>query len=306
MAELPGGVAAVPELLSRLQVSLTDLIALLRCRFVNPSQELAERFEAIHARFAVSSADLRAFMDAGHVADPVLTAKLTRSGATPAQLAEALDALTADFPPDQVAKLIVIHSAGGDDCDPVGMTVEHVHGDPLTDGELRGMPLFLRLWRRLGWTMPELDLALRAFGAHGTIPAGVLAALAATEQLRLATGADVTTLLSLWDPGAADRDQTLARLLGLTGDDLGLLRGLAGTGPFADASAVIAFGELVEQVRGSGFTSAQLRYLYGEETPGPAALAVPDQSLVELVEPGCEQGCRRSPPSTRHPWGLTR
>ena len=53
------------------------------------------------------------------------------------------------------------------------MTVEHVHGDPLTDGELRGMPLFLRLWRRLGWTMPELDLALRAFGAQGRIPAGV-------------------------------------------------------------------------------------------------------------------------------------
>ena len=32
VAGLPGGVAAVPELLSRLQVSLTDLIALLRCR----------------------------------------------------------------------------------------------------------------------------------------------------------------------------------------------------------------------------------------------------------------------------------
>ena len=58
---------------------------------------------------------------------------------------------------------------------------------------------------------------------------------------------------------------------------------MAGTDPFADASAVIAFGELVEQVRGSGFTTAQLRYLYGEETPGPTALAVPDQSLVELV-----------------------
>ena len=63
------------------------------------------------------------------------------------------------------------------------------------------MPLFLRLWRRLGWTMQELDLALRALGAQGTIPAGVLAALAAMEQLRLATGADVTTLLSVWDSG---------------------------------------------------------------------------------------------------------
>jgi hypothetical protein len=282
-AELPGAVAAVPELLARLQVSLPDLIAVLRCRFVNPLQELAERFESILARFTVSSAELRAFMDAGHVADPVLTGQLARSGASPEQLGQALDALGAGFPPEQVAKLIVIHSAGGDDCDPAGMTVEHVHGDPLTDGELRAMSLFVRLWRRLGWTMQELDLTLRALGAQGTIPAGVLGALAGMEQLRRATGAGVPTLLSVWTPGAADHDQTLARILGLTGDDLELLRGLAGADPLAEASGVIAFGELVDQVRRSGFTTAQLRYLYGEEIPGPAALAAPDRSLVELA-----------------------
>ena len=58
---------------------------------------------------------------------------------------------------------------------------------------------FLRLWRALGWTIPEVDRALTALGAT-TIGEPQLVSLGAIQQLRTSLDLPVTELLALWAP----------------------------------------------------------------------------------------------------------
>lgn len=282
-AQLPAALSAVPALLVRTQLRFEELLALLRRGFVNPAQDVAGRLDAIFAEFGLTSRELRAFIDAGQVAGEELTEKLRQRGRTPAQLAERLDALAADFPPDVTAKLIVLFAPDGDECDPAGMLIQHLDATPLTEAELRRMAVFLRLWRKIGWTMPELDTALRVLGAGAAITPAIISALADVDRLVGITGSEVTTLLGLWSDGTSNTEQFLARLLGLRPDDVRVLVGLDGGDPLADPAATVAFAELAEFVDRSGFTVPQLRYLYGEEPPGPAALAPRDGELDDLV-----------------------
>lgn len=93
-----GGTAVgtdVPSFLDRSQLRFADLVELLTCRFIGPAQVLYERLEAVHGEFEVTSKELRAFIDAGYVADAQLTAKLAGVHRTPAQLKVRLES---EFP----------------------------------------------------------------------------------------------------------------------------------------------------------------------------------------------------------------
>ncbi|WP_406466397.1 neuraminidase-like domain-containing protein [Streptomyces sp. NBC_01594] len=198
-----GGTAVgtdVPSFLDRAQLRFADLVELLTCRFIGPAQALYERLEAVHGEFEVTSKELRAFIDAGYAADAQLTAKLAGVNRTPDQLKVRLES---EFPPERMAELIVLHSEQGRDCDPAGMRMQNLDGTALGGGELRRIAVFLRLWRKLRWTMPELDTALLAFGAaeDGASP-DLLTELARLKRLRQTSDADLPTLLSLW--GALD------------------------------------------------------------------------------------------------------
>ena len=361
----------VPEFLERTGLTFVELTELLKCRFINPAQALYDELEAIYAAFGINSKDLRAFVNADFVADEALTKKLARTGGqTPEQLSEALNE---KFPIEQLTRLMVLYSESGDNCDFAGLLIQHLNGAPLDDEELRRMHVFIRLWRKLDWTMTELDKALSAFKEGDSITPGCLEKVAQLGHLRRATEAKVVTLLGLWHdldthgphalylqlfqnrvvlnpldtdfaltPGTGElaqaRNKTLveksqsiiaalriredeltliredavrdgkldsdeaqqslslanlslvyryavlARLLNLRVGELIALKQLAGGQPFTSPRATIEFAQLVEQVQRSGFTIAQLRYLYSEELPGPAKTAPPAQELTMLAE----------------------
>ena len=73
----------------------------------------------------------------------------------------------------------------------------------LTADVLNQMQRFVRLWRKLGWTIPELDKAIRAFAPDPdtpSLPNEVLVRLdhlgRASSQLRIS----VAQTLALWRP----------------------------------------------------------------------------------------------------------
>ncbi|MEU3690568.1 neuraminidase-like domain-containing protein [Streptomyces narbonensis] len=188
----------VPAFLDRTALNLAELVALLGCRFISPAQPLYDRLDALYGAFGIGSADLRQFLAAERVAGPELTAKLAERDRTPEELAARLDA---DFPPERIAQLIVLHSDRGQDCDVDSLRLQHLDGSPLTGDELRRIAVFVRLWRKLGWTTGELDTVLLAFGtARGEVSPETLAEIGRMLRLRAGHDTDVTTLLSLWRP----------------------------------------------------------------------------------------------------------
>ncbi|KAL8705429.1 MAG: hypothetical protein Q9201_001453 [Fulgogasparrea decipioides] len=113
-------------------------------------------------------------------------------------------------------KVIVVVS---EDCDTNKMRLRHVDGTPVIAAEYGRMHRFLRLWRKLGWSMEALDEALRGLGglseaggpSRATIPLppqsrrmvteitpGFLHQLVAVQKLSVTTGLAVTQLLSIW------------------------------------------------------------------------------------------------------------
>ena len=71
---------------------------------------------------------------------------------------------------------------------------------------------FLRLWRTLGWTISDVDRALTSLGAT-EIDGPTIAALAITEQVRIALEIPVAEVISLWSPiDTFGEDSLYARL----------------------------------------------------------------------------------------------
>src|SRR6185503_5093138 len=94
------------------------------------------------------------------------------------------------------SNLIVLFSPNSV-CDLSKTSIQHLDGKPLTDQELLKMHRFLRLWRKLGWTVQELDKALTAMGAS-SVSTNVLQQLSHIEKARVELDLPVVALLSLW------------------------------------------------------------------------------------------------------------
>jgi hypothetical protein len=86
-------------------------------------------------------------------------------------------------------------------CDLEGARLVDSNGDPLASPDLlsllHGMRRFMRLQRRLGWTIPELDKALTAFGAT-ELDGKLLRQLSDVERLRAELGVPLLEMLSWW------------------------------------------------------------------------------------------------------------
>ena len=83
---------------------------------------------------------------------------------------------------------------------------------PLDDPTLTKILPFVRLWRKLGWSMSELDKVLQVFAPAG-ITRGCLLALADFARLQAQFNLPVTQLLTLWSAIDTDgRDSLYLRL----------------------------------------------------------------------------------------------
>ncbi len=190
--ELAAEVATARALQERLGLTFTQLIDLMSCRLINPVLQLEGSLQQVYDEFGIDAARLKAFVTANYTPDDELAAHLVERSQTPEQLKALLDEL---FSPGQVAKLIIFQGIEGD---PAQMELLHADGSRLTEAELRLLTTFVRLWRKLGWPMADLDRALRAFGCTDTVTPAALDNLADLTTLQAQWEASAPELLVLW------------------------------------------------------------------------------------------------------------
>ena len=203
--------AGVPELLQRTGLAYEELVSLVETRFINP---------------AYPQGAALAFFDALPISFSALTALVQANFANPPQdVADALAGANITIQQLQswsgtnyagLTKLVVLDApdAAGD---LTTTRLVHLDGTLLIDSELDRLHRFVRLWRIVGWTIPELDAAVASLGSD--ITPDLIAALATMSQLReLITLPKIATLLALFAPidtrgsGTGARDTLYATL----------------------------------------------------------------------------------------------
>ena len=224
--DVPGRLAAAPELARRLGVTYVELVELLKTDFINPSGSTASRL-VLHDDSTACSFE---------------QTTLRRQGGP---------AIAADF--------------------------------------LR-LNLLVRLWRKLGWSLAEVDRALGAllvpvpdFGRPADVATGLRAALlylahVAALEARLGPAAGGRAAILALLAGAANREASFARAAGLSAAELASLQALTGLAPFpalaANPTTLAADGlysqtlrllEIADRVRASGLSIEDLDYLLRHE-----------------------------------------
>jgi hypothetical protein len=205
----------------RLGVSYQELTDLVQTGFLNPGlYPLIFQFE----RFNIDIAD--AFGFTNQPGFPALTAQQA------AVFGAKLDKITASYLqqnasstfnartwlgtilPANYSRKVLMLADPNSGCDFSATTLQYADGSPVTPLDLMKFNLFVRLWKKLGWTLEEVDLALQAFfpsnvpvwtdpgfaAAFGAAWKTALVYLAHLEDLntRLAPDLGRTALLPFW------------------------------------------------------------------------------------------------------------
>jgi hypothetical protein len=317
----------------RLGVTYKELVALLQTGFVNPDLAALRLLYKLPATVAELHAHLdpvnAAFLAAnGDLLDPDLSAaqearlkalakadweRLTDLGAFAkrvAAYAEALGVPAADVEAEleaaPTARILVLADPDAG-CDFDATTLRYADGTDADPAALLRLNLFVRLWRRLGWTMAEIDRALADLlpSAAPFAPAGFAkkpleTALigfahlkALDDRLRVAKPSRLT-LLALWSDIATDgKGSQYARLFLTptilrndpifdhpTGDYLSPAW-LASKGQGMPAEYVQVRGHLPTVRSALGLTADEVaEILVDAELPPDAALSVPNLSTL--------------------------
>jgi hypothetical protein len=149
----------------RLDLDYDRVVELMRTRFVNPQSWLLPRLE----RLGLSLETIKAHHD-GTITDAELDAKLPTGldkapyGGDPRQwLADHYD---------DIGSLVVLGDPDGSDlCSFEKIRLQHaLDGTELTPVEALRMLRFVRLWRRLGWTIDQTDRTLTALWPSAQLP----------------------------------------------------------------------------------------------------------------------------------------
>lgn len=211
----------------RAGISYEQLAALLATRFVNPEVALIPRLERLCLSFATLKAVKAGTITAAELAD------LLPRGLDPAAYGGDIHAwIMDDAVQTRIDSLIVLGDTGaGDPCSFDQVELRRANPDPaanrLRADDFRRMLHFLRIWRRLGWTMPQVDAALSALMPALAAGAGqaerdaamavLLDRLGVTlvvmDRLKLRPGPDLDMLLACWsDLGTTGAASPYARL----------------------------------------------------------------------------------------------
>ncbi|GAP90432.2 putative PA14 domain protein [Rosellinia necatrix] len=93
---------------------------------------------------------------------------------------------------------------------------------PITEADCKLLQSTIRLWRKTGWTLQDLDCALVSFGTgdgtHGyTANSSTITAMAAIQRISAFTGVDIFRLMPLWGLMDTNGDKSLYARLFLKG-----------------------------------------------------------------------------------------
>lgn len=155
MPSLSVMVCPVPMFLDRSGLTYEELVALVKTRFVNPTLQGEGDLDFL-ARLGIPAADVRAWIQAGLPAVPApILAKLSAAGEDPVAFTTWVE---------QRTRAVVINMGFEAPCDLDRATLMHLDGTLLAPEELVTLFRFIRLWRKLGWSIEEIDHALEPGG----------------------------------------------------------------------------------------------------------------------------------------------
>ena len=179
----------VPFFLERSGLTYAELVALIRTHIFNPLLQVQSDLEYID-RLGLTSADLRTWIESGFKPlDHSILDKLTYFGENRNTFIEWVKARQ---------HAIVLNSAFDSPCDIERTTLMHLDGTLLSEGELLALFRFIRLWRKLGWTIDEMDLALQPDSCRSDNMFGTVLLLANIKQLREKWHLSVEEIVCLW------------------------------------------------------------------------------------------------------------
>lgn len=179
----------VPLFLNQTGLAYSELVEIVKTRFLNPNQNLLFFLGPIKISFA----QLNQLVTTKYATiEPKIQTALQNAGITVDQLKAWTDK---HF--DQIRQTIVLDAPTSAECDLTVTRVQHLDGTDLDDAELVKFHRLVRVWRKLGWSVRELDRALHSLTAT-EIDSDVLLKLAQIQHLREQLNISFASLLSFW------------------------------------------------------------------------------------------------------------
>jgi hypothetical protein len=250
-AAVPPDLANVETFARRTRLSYTDLIAIMKTRFVNPSSSLISRIELLGVPFSIlrdlhngtlTSVDFgkllpRKLDPAVYAGDP---SKLLPDGSNYDQLMgdTVMTWLASGTTYDQIMALITISNPkeSSNLCAVDALELRYANPDTsanqLTAIDYVRLARFIRLWRKLGWSVPLIDSAVTSLSPpdspDGKSPLdhldaawkvllprlGIVRSL--LDVLHLDVERDLPGLLACWAPIETHGDDSLYRRMFLS------------------------------------------------------------------------------------------
>src|SRR6185436_7025350 len=192
--------------------------------------------------------------------------------------AELQEVLVTRFVQGSAAALVMTPE---NSCKPSEMTIAN-----LTSGHLDRIHRFVRLQRRLGWSVQDVDMAIQ-LTPGALLNDDTLVALADLKQLRELFDLPVASILAWYGQDASDEQKKLliARALGLTTDQLEHAIALFRiNNPVTSPSVTLVFCQRVKNFLRGNVTFEDLLYLIRHESTPGSNTDLDANQLATLVE----------------------
>lgn len=210
----PDGV--VSTFLEHTGLSMAELIQLLGMRTVNPLAPSQQVLQIRLTQLLAQKPGVKA-PNLSLVENCLINGTTAPSGVDKNDWSDVVNWVQNSAPPEltgwkQLAALRSGIVIAGDACDPANMYLEHQDGTALATWEWQWLYYFIRLWRKLGWAMADLDTALASWlvpdrsTATGATLATALPQLSVVAQLSARLKLSIADALALWVPFTSGTD----------------------------------------------------------------------------------------------------
>ncbi len=204
----------VPVLLERTGIEYKDLVEALKVRIINEHPETLTFIESLFRNVSISASGIFYKLRSIYEGSPITDYE--------AELAQALEEAELDRDEfenwvqnnfESFQSILTLHE-DGDSCNLENVSIrtvqslfEDVEGFIPAEA-LSKLHRFIRLWKRVAFTIEELDLILAAFNVRDITP-DVLEQLATLQRIREEITLPLSSLLTIWGPINTYGTQTL-------------------------------------------------------------------------------------------------
>ena len=199
------GSIQVLDLLQRTGLDYTDLVVILETVFINPGQKV---YDVLQSLMSGSSIDPQVFYNELKNGN-----WNSNTSETYKKVLQPIDISLASFGNwfnnggapskfENFQQLITLYDSSADPCD-LGMTVlksvQMIYEGAVVDieGFLSNLHRFIRLWRKMGWSVHEMDVMINAVG-NNVLDANLIHNLGIVEQVKSLLQLPLTSLAAIW------------------------------------------------------------------------------------------------------------